>query len=305
MPIPLSQLETWSKQGPIDSSSRTYASIKNALVAHTSPISTMVSSGSVNVYLQGSYRNDTNTRGDSDVDVIVEYEGAFYSNKESLPPDQFAIHEELHSSASYTWHSFRQDIIVGLTKYYGEDFVDAKGNKSLKVLPNSNRLRADVVPVISYRNYDYFNSLADYSHVPGVAFHHKSTDRLIVNFPKKHYENGVKKHGDTDEQFKKIVRIAKNARARIVDAGLIDKSKAPSYFLQSLFFNVPDPYFKLRDLDDIFPAVLNFLNNHNFSGFMCQNDITHLFGTTEEDWNISDARYTVNALIYLWNNWYQ
>ena len=71
MPIPHSQLETWSKQGPIISSSNTYQSIKNALEYSSSPILDRIKSGEIKIYLQGSYANATNIRGDSDVDIVV------------------------------------------------------------------------------------------------------------------------------------------------------------------------------------------------------------------------------------------
>jgi tRNA nucleotidyltransferase (CCA-adding enzyme) len=72
MPIPESQLEIWSHQGAVTASKTTHESIRIALSANTSPIRQRVAAGGVEIYLQGSYKNDTNIRGDSDVDVVVE-----------------------------------------------------------------------------------------------------------------------------------------------------------------------------------------------------------------------------------------
>ena len=56
MPIPESQLETWSHQGSITQSSNTYNTIKNVLEASTTPYA----GKNFKVFLQGSYGNDTN-----------------------------------------------------------------------------------------------------------------------------------------------------------------------------------------------------------------------------------------------------
>ena len=72
MTIPEHQLEKWSTLGAQTASANTYASIKKALEAHNWP------PGMDHiVYLQGSYPNYTNIRGDSDVDVVVETSNTF------------------------------------------------------------------------------------------------------------------------------------------------------------------------------------------------------------------------------------
>ena len=65
MAIPESQLSRWSHHGAQDSSKRTHEIIRRALSAHRWPADM-----TYDFYLQGSYRNDTNIRGDSDVDCL-------------------------------------------------------------------------------------------------------------------------------------------------------------------------------------------------------------------------------------------
>ena len=67
MAIPLSQLETWSHQGAIQGSSSTYNTIKKALESSTNPYA----GKSYDVFLQGSYCNDTNIYAESDVDIVI------------------------------------------------------------------------------------------------------------------------------------------------------------------------------------------------------------------------------------------
>ena len=70
MPIPESQLETWSHQGSITQSSNTYNAIKSVLEANTTPYA----GKNFKVFLQGSYGNDTNIYAESDVDIMVTFE---------------------------------------------------------------------------------------------------------------------------------------------------------------------------------------------------------------------------------------
>ena len=80
MGIPESQLERWSSIGAQQRSAATYRSIQTALAAHDWPRYM-----DHDVYLQGSYPNHTNIRGDSDVDDVVETSRAFYHNVAEQP----------------------------------------------------------------------------------------------------------------------------------------------------------------------------------------------------------------------------
>ena len=75
MAISEQQLSSWSSLGAQQGSAVTYKSIKLALERHNWP-----QGMDHHVYLQGSYTNHTNIRGDSDVDVVVETQSVFYHN---------------------------------------------------------------------------------------------------------------------------------------------------------------------------------------------------------------------------------
>lgn len=72
MGIPEPQLDTWSHQGSVAQSSATYATVKNALEDPGAPYAYK----SYEVYLQGSYGNDTNIYSESDVDVVIQLESS-------------------------------------------------------------------------------------------------------------------------------------------------------------------------------------------------------------------------------------
>jgi hypothetical protein len=51
----------------------------------------------VEVFLQGSYGNDTNVWVDSDVDIVLKHTGAYYRDLSQLPQDQQTRYENEHS----------------------------------------------------------------------------------------------------------------------------------------------------------------------------------------------------------------
>ena len=99
------------------------------------------------VYLQGSYANSTNIRGDSDVDIVVETQNVFYHNVPLHLLQQYGI-----EPGAYRWPQFRAEVLQALREYYGTDSV-TDGNKAIRVLGNDSRLNADVVPCAEYRHY--------------------------------------------------------------------------------------------------------------------------------------------------------
>jgi len=288
MGIPESQLETWSHQGAITTAKATHESIRNALDFYKWPDDI-----EYEVYLQGSYKNDTNIRGDMDVDVVVQLNSAFYSNLSEDQKRYLGL-----SPASFRWNDFRSDVLRALKDYYGSPTI-TEGNKSIKVKTTSGRLPTDVVVCAQYRKYGSLNS---YDYVEGMTFWTRNESRQVINYPKIHYDNGVKKHQNTDNQYKPAVRMFKNIRNYLEENHYISKDLAPSYFLECLLYNVPDGKFG-SNLGETFCNVVNWLAEKDFRNFVCQNGQLELFGNIPEQWSIGKAKTLVNKLIELWNNW--
>lgn len=304
MAIPESQLQTWAKQGATVTAKATHESIRNALQSEKSPIKDRISNGSVEVYLQGSYKNDTNIRGDSDVDLVVELNTAFGHNAHELPVDQKQLHDLAYDNASYDWENLRSDVIKALNSYYESRYVDDTGNKSLKLLAAPGRLKADIVPVVRFRKYRYFLGTDNFKSERGIKFYHRATKKAIINFPHHHFNNGKDKNSEsrTNGWFKPTVRILKNARSYLIDNNILSNETAPSYFLQSLIYNVPDNLFGSSYNDTVF-NVLKYLYEKPVSNFQCQNGLHPLFGETTEQWNEPNAVLTIQKLVELWDNW--
>ena len=288
MPIPESQLETWSHQGAVTTAKQTHESIRVALKAYDWPKEVRYE-----VYLQGSYKNDTNIRGDSDVDVVVQLNSTFFENLPVNLKRQFGFRD-----ASYRWEEFRSDVLTALLNHYGPGRV-REGRKSLKV--QTPYLPADVVVSVQYHKYPEPPRSKD-NFVEGMAFWVRSEGRWVINYPKIHYENGVKKNEKTNKRYKPTVRMFKNARTYLVDRGVIPPDLAPSYFLECLLYNVPNDKFG-PNLQSTFREVIVWLREADFSRFFCQNEQLLLFGSSPEQWSEDSADRFLEAMVTLWNDW--
>ena len=287
MPIPESQLKNWSNQGATVGSANTYNSVKNALKSHSFPMSM-----TYNVYLQGSYPNHTNIRGDSDVDIVIETNEIFYSNlsQEENNQRQFA-------PASFTWQDFRREIVQALVNYYGYSNVDDTQNKCIKLKDdNGNRLPADIIPCAEYHRY-HNGTL----HAVGMTFFTKNYEQ-IINYPKIHRTNGSAKNGRTSASYKPNVRVFKNVRNQLTSKS----SQFPSYFLECLLYNISDTCFGYS-YAQTFESVLIELCARRDSGklekFVTQNEQDYLFGSSSWQISISSANDLINDFVRLWNNW--
>ena len=240
------------------------------------------------VYLQGSYRNHTNIRGDSDVDIVVETSAVFQSNL--TPADKARL--RLYPG-EYQWDGFRDQVKSALTTFYGARAV-SEGNKCLKVAGSGNRLNADVVPCMTYRNYD--KTLT--SHAAGITFRTRF-DIWIINYPKLHYDLGTLKNAACGENYRRNIRVFKNARNR---AG----NDFPSYFLECLLFNVPTDRFTnshARTCEGALNYLVRAKNTGSLAAFVCGNGQQHMFGTALHQTSLESAHVLISSLVNLWNNW--
>lgn len=294
MPISQTQLETWSHQGAVQTAKATHEAIRRALSSGR-----VDDSGhSSDVYLQGSYKNTTNIRGNSDVDVVVELTDVHTNNTDRLSEQEQELFQQNFSAATYGWDKFRADVLADLRRY----FTVTEGNKSLKVAGGSGRLPADVVVCLKHHSYDRYRSDWNADYHRGIAFWTRTNRRRIVNYPKQHYDRGVEKNAKTRTagNFKPVVRILKNARTYLIGR-TITADLAPSYFVECWLNNVPDRLFVGRYADS-FPAVLNYLKGADYTGWMCGNGIQFLFGPHDIQWDETSARTLCRRLIELWNN---
>ena len=284
-----SLLTSWSQQGDISASARTYASIRSAIEADD-----VFSDRSVDVYLQGSYANSTNIRGDSDVDVVVQSSQTFfYRYDEQLSAWDREVISRSISPAWYDYETFRGDVLRVLQKAFSQRVHE--GAKALKIDATQGFVNADVVPAFNHKLY-----VSTQSHVAGMAFRDRR-DEMYVNYPKQHQANGEAKNGRCGGNFKATVRILKNLRNALYDAGALRDDSAPSYYVECLVANASDAKFHSHDLrqriDDVLAdlLVILILHGQGIGMPMCLNGVIPLFGDGNTQWNARDARSFVDA----------
>ncbi len=297
MAIPESQLETWSHQGSVTQSSNTYKTIKNTLEAE----GTLYTGKNFEVFLQGSYGNDTNIYSESDVDIIIKLNDCFYHDLSELPGDQKTAFESAHlGTVSYAFMDFKKDIFSSLEKQYKNDV--STSDKAINVAASGGRRKADVIAAVQYRRYYQFRSDCDQRYAEGICFFTGSGVQ-IANYPRQHSQNLTKKHQSTNKWFKPMVRVLKNLRGKLVDEKLIAAGVAPSYYLEGLLYNVPDYKFGSSYQDSIVNCM-NWILETDRSQFVCANEQYYLLrDDCPVTWQASKCDEFLAAVKRLWNEW--
>jgi hypothetical protein len=211
--------------------------ISGAIRAHS-----FLSGLALSVYAKGSYKNNTNVRRDSDVDVAVEYTDILLFDYQGG-----ATREEvwqarriepysgplLGAAGLFDIDRFKDSIGEALVEAFGQSAV-TRSNKVFTVRESSRSLAADVVPCTTH---DQHYSATGYNR--GIQLlADREPRRSIVNYPQQHLDNGIAKNKATSKRFKALVRILKNLENRMVDE---DASPVvASYLIESLVWNVPD-----------------------------------------------------------------
>ncbi len=144
MPIPESTLCQWSHHQAGAASKQAYVSIREALDAYNWP-----SDVSYQVFLQGSYKNDTNLRRDSDVDVVIRLASKLKPRVAALTGEQLQ-EDASHKVAHERWQSFRDNALKAMRARYGGAVTS--GRKSIKLANCKIPADPDLVITLSYTN---------------------------------------------------------------------------------------------------------------------------------------------------------
>ena len=70
----------------------------------------------------------------------------------------------------------------------------------------------------------------------------RDRNEWIVNYPIQHLEEGKRKNTATSKRYKRVVRILKRLENKMVAEGVIEA--VPSFLIESLVWNTPDPKFE-------------------------------------------------------------
>jgi hypothetical protein len=202
------------------------------------------------VYASGSYRNNTNIRLGSDIDVAIVLTSAMYCE---YPASGLPSRELLGmSTATYGLVSFRDDVGLALKAKFGSAGVTA-GDKTFNVHENSYRLDADATVFCGHRRYTgKTNADGSWHYYEGVETRSRSNpDKSIVNWHQAHYDEGVARNTQTKRRFKRITRIIKRLRDDMIVYGVpgavLAAKPMASFLIECLVFNATDDCFNREE----------------------------------------------------------
>lgn len=243
------------KKAPSDST------VKSAVSLHEN-IRSILGDG-YETFLQGSYRNDTCISDLNDVDIVAvrkeTYSGIFSSHK---------------FDKTIFWNQIFSEIEERVALQYGSKME--RGDKCIKI---KTSIGADVVPAVV---------VDDHSKDP-VAVYSFREGRERLNYPRIHYENGKKKHQNTNDIYKPTVRLFKNWTKNHFG----DLDVAPSFYVESLVYSVPDKWF-VSDLAETFlRAGIYILENFKIGApVLMVAGAKNIFS----EWDLAKVRVFMNRL---------
>jgi len=201
------------------------------------------------IFATGSYRVRTNVKQDSDVDICVRYDGAFFAKY----PDGMKQEDFKHVDSSLSYADFKNKVQYALQQYFGANEIK-RGNKAFTVNENTYRIVADVVPTFKRLLYD---KQADGTIVcrEGVGFVSDS-GTFIQNYPEQNYANGVARNEATSKSYKRIIRILKRMRNKMQDDKIPEAANVASFLIECLVWNAPLTAFNHTTWTDILKAVI-------------------------------------------------
>lgn len=230
----------WAKPPGADEARRcenAASAIKNAVEA-----SDELDGRSVRVFLQGSYANNTNVRGDSDVDVGIICSNTFYYQlPEGMTPEDFSI-----SPAKYHYDQFKSDLEASLRSYFRSGSL-SRGNKAFDLHETTYHVEADIAPFFEHRRYS-----PDRTYISGMELIADNGGKAI-NWPEQHLKNCREKNKTSGGRYKSLVRVLKGLNVELGDP-------VPGFLVECLVWNVPNDCFGASALTADLRDVLSWLH---------------------------------------------
>lgn len=242
--------------------------------------SVKLSARNIDVFVQGSYRNNVNVRKESDIDIGVVCSNTIfleYSNDE-IKKQVWATYNE----ATYEYSTFKQELYEALANRFGREAV-TKGNKAFDIKASSYRVEADVATFFEHRRY----TAIDY-YLTGVELRPDDKPyKRIINWPEQHYNNGVYKNKRTGMRYKKLARILKKLAIEMEESGVSSTQSISGFLIECLIWNVPDTNFDGLTYYGILRNCLAYLYNNTLFANDCAewgevSELKYIFkGSTE------------------------
>ena len=238
------------------------------------------------IFLQGSYANNTNVKQNSDVDICVVYKNVFRYEM----PIGYKLGDG-YSDSSVSYKDVRSSIKKALVNKFGVKRVEDK-NKAIRILSNTYTVDADVVVAFQYRFYKddtYYKEGISYDALDGTK---------IINYPKIHIDNGIRKNNDTNYMYKKMVRIFKKIMYDMQNERVAFNQNAKGFVIECMCYRYPNNKF-LHYVDtkytDNLTNMIDYFLNSSMSDWLEANEIKQLFGIGSGR-NESDYKYFMMSM---------
>lgn len=284
------QFKEWAKppsKTEQDRCDNAVSAIRHAIVA-----SDKLHVRNVSVFTHGSYRNNTNIRKDSDVDIGILCTDTLLNDfPPSMNRNDFGL-----SPATYQYEQYKNEVEEALVNYFGRAAVK-RGNKAFDVHETSSHVEADVAAFFEHRRYR-----KDSTYLKGVALLTDKEKKRIINWPEQHYKNGTQKNTDTGARFKSIVRVLKSLSNEITEKG-IKSGDIPGFLIECLVWNVSNDKFQHSTYTADVRAALVFLFNNTMTQEACKewgevSELIYLFHLGQK-WTWQQAHAFTSAV---WNH---
>jgi len=243
------------------------------------------------IIIQGSFRNNTNIRRDSDIDICIKLTDVFFSDY----PEGYKREDYGFSSSQYTYKQFKKSVEEALKQKFGSSNVH-RGNKAFSIDSNSYRVKGDIVAALEYRRYTEPPNHPN-NYLSGVEF---ITDNgnAIINWPEQHYSNGVDKNKKTERRFKRTVRIFKNLRNEMANNGVSSATNFPSFLIECLCGNVPNSKYSSTQYSDIVKSAMVVVHENTTGYEKCKewgevSELKYLFRDSQP-WTYQQANSFIN-----------
>jgi len=232
------------------------------------------------IFLQGSYANNTNVKQNSDVDICVMYKSVFHYDM----PSGMTLQGNYYDS-TLNYFDLRNTIKKALVNKFGSDRVVDK-NKSIRILSNTYTTDADVVVAFQYRHYT-----SQLCYAEGI-YYTALDNTTVINYPKIHIENGNKKNTNTSYMYKKMVRIFKKITHEMQEDNIDLSKEIKGFVLECMCYNYPsDKLFHYIDnkYTENLKNMINYFLNNSMDYWKEINEIKYLFGVEK---NKDEKYYT-------------
>lgn len=281
------QFREWAKppgKTEQDRCDNAVSAIRNAIKA-----SDKLRARNISAFAHGSYRNNTNVRKDSDVDIGILCTDTFFHD----PFPEGWTQERLgFSDATYHYDQYKNEVEEALVNYFGRSAVK-RGNKAFDVHETSYHVEADVAAFFEHRRY-----LSDGTYLEGVELRTDKENRRVINWPEQHYENGVNKNKQTGTRFKSVVRVLKALLNEMTKQG-VHAGDVPGFLIECLVWNVPNDQFQHYTYTAEIRAALAFLFNNTMTHEKCKewgevSELKYLFRSSQK-WTWQQAHAFTSA----------